>query len=216
MLRSFLIALTCVCALPVQAADPDGLGYLHLGASIGRQQDDASISMLGAPIADAGFQTQLGFSGSVEAGLFLRSGFALAASAMWPTTTSNVGTGSIAALGNLGDETYGYYSLTAQYHLPVAPRFIDGLSFYVGAGLGYMHVSKLVDGAVTDMKIADALGPVLQAGVDYRLAGNIGVFADVKRYFLSTAASGQLGGVAISADVRVDPWVVSTGIGIDF
>jgi outer membrane protein W len=212
MLRLSFAILAAGLALPAFAADPGGIGYVHLGASVVKQQDDARLYVLGTPVAGAGFQTQLGYTGSVEAGVFLRDGFAIAASAMWPTTTPNIATGTIAGLGNLGDETVGFYSATAQYHAAVT----DELSLYGGAGIGYMHVFDTVDGAVTDMAVANALGAVLQVGIDYKIADNIGVFADVKRYFISTTASGTLNGAAITADARVDPWVVSTGIGVSF
>ena len=208
---SFALLITGI-SLPTIAADPSGSGYLHLGASAVRQADDARLFVMGAPVAGAGFATQLGLTASVEAGVFLRDGFALAASAMWPVTTPNIATGSIAALGNLGDETAGFYSVTAQYHLPLGSE----LSAYVGGGVGYMHVFGTADGAVTDMAVSNALGGVLQAGLDYRIADGLGVFVDIKRYFISTTASGRLGGTPITAEARVDPWVISSGLGISF
>jgi outer membrane protein len=212
MLRLSVAILAAGITFPAVAADPGGMGYVHIGASVVKQQDEATLQVLGTPVAGAGFQTQPGYTGSVEAGFFLRDGLGIAASAMWPTTTPNIATGTIAGLGNLGDETVGFYSATAQYHIALT----DELSVYAGAGVGYMHVFDTVDGAVTDMQVASALGTVVQAGVDYRIADNIGVFADVKKYFISTTASGTLGGAAITADARVDPWVVTSGIGIGF
>jgi outer membrane protein len=92
----------------------------------------------------------------------------------------------------------------------------DVVTPYVGAGLGYMHVFGTRDGVVTDLTVNSAFGAVLQAGVDVALTDNIGVFADLKKYFISTTASGSLGGMPITANARVDPLVVSTGIGVDF
>ena len=159
-----------------------------------------------------GFQTRVGATLTVEAGVFLRDGFALAASAMLPTSTDNVGTGSIAALGNLGDETVGLYSATAQYHLglrgPVTP--------YAGAGIGYMHVFDTVDGAVSGMSVAHAFGGVVQLGVDVALTDNIGFFMDYKQYFISTRATGTLMGNVIYADARVDPLVITSGVSVSF
>ena len=91
---------------------------------------------------------------SVEAGIFLRGGWAIAASGTIPTTISNIAAGRSTGLGNLGDENVGYYSATGQYHFnmrgPISP--------YVGAGAGYMHVFTTTDGAVTDLDIEFGLG----------------------------------------------------------
>ena len=117
------------------------------------------------PVPGAGFETEGSITPSLEVGVFLRGGFALAVSGMAPTTTPNMATGTIAAFGNLGDETVGFYSATAQYHFPINEVFRP----YVGAGVGYMHVFDNVDGAVTNMDIESAFGGVAQAGVDIAL-----------------------------------------------
>ena len=154
------------------------MGYLHLGASVVKQQDDATLYVLGTPVAGAGFETEarlhrLDRSGRLPPRRFRHRRFRDVAD-----HRPNIATGTIAGLGNLGDETVGFYSATAQYHMPIT----DELSLYAGAGIGYMHVFDTVDGAVTNMTVNNAFGAVLQAGVDYKLMDNIGVFADVKRY----------------------------------
>jgi outer membrane protein len=186
--------------------------FFHFGSSYVKQADVATLFAGGAPVAGAGFVTEGDQTMAVEAGIFLRGGWAIAASGTIPTTISNLGTGTLAGLGNLGDENVGYYSATAQYHFnlrgPISP--------YVGAGIGYMHVFGTTDGAVTDMNVASASGPVLQAGIDFHLNERAGLYVDVKRFWISTDASGSLGGTPITAEATVDPWVFSTGVGIRF
>lgn len=204
-------AVAALVSLPALGADPDAMGFAHIGVSYGQQADDATMYVLGAAVPGAGFSTEGQASLALEAGLFLRDGFAIAASGMLPGTTPNLGSGTISALGNLGDETVGFYSVTAQYHFN-----LGAFSPYFGGGAGYMHVFGTKDGVVRDMRIASALGGVLQAGFDVALTDNFGVFIDFKQYFLSTSASGTLGGAPIAADARVDPWVVSSGLSMKF
>jgi outer membrane protein len=202
----------CLLTLPSIAANPDAMGYVHLGGAHVKQADEATLYMGGAEVVGAGYSTEGRLTLGAEAGFFISEGIALAISGMIPVTTPNIGTGTLAGLGNLGDETVGFYSATAQYHFGM----LDAITPYVGAGIGYMHVFDTEDGAVTDMSVESAFGGVIQAGVDVRLTENLGVFADVKRYFISTSASGSMGGAAITADARVDPWVISSGISIGF
>lgn len=188
------------------------MGYVHLGGTLVQQADDAELFVGGSPLAGAGFATEIGSTLGIEAGVFIHGGFALAASAMLPVTTKNLATGTILGMGNLGDETVGFYALTGQYHVNIS----DVVMPYVGAGVGYMHVVDTVDGVVTNMQVNSAFGAVLQAGIDVPITDNISVFADVKQFLVSTTASGSLGGTPITANARVDPIVLSTGVGITF
>jgi outer membrane protein len=213
ILTAALLGLALVT--PAAAGDDLRGGYstfLHFGASYVKQADQAVLFAMGAPVPGAGFTTEGDMTMSIEAGVFLRGGWAIAASGTVPTTISNMGAGTLFALGNLGDETVGYYALTSQYHFnlrgPISP--------YAGAGAGYMHVFSTIDGAVTDMTVASAWGPVLQAGIDFHLSEQVGLFVDVKRFWISTEASGTMGPTAITADATVNPWVFSTGVGIRF
>jgi outer membrane protein len=200
---------------PVAAGEDLRGGYttfFHFGSSYVKQSDIATLYAAGAPVPGAGFVTEGDQTMSFEAGIFLRGGWAIAASGTIPTTISNIGTGTLAGLGNLGDENVGYFAATSQYHFnlrgPISP--------YVGAGIGYMHVFGLADGAVTDMNVASATGPVLQAGIDFHLNERAGLYVDVKRFWISTNASGSLGGTPITAEATVNPWVFSAGVAIRY
>ena len=145
---------------------------------------------------------------SIEAGFVLRGGFGVSVFATGPMTTPNIGTGVLAPYGDLGDETNAFFAVTAHYHVPVS----SWLTPYFGLGLGYMQSLGTHDAVITNFRVKSAPGFVLQAGADMRLGDNVGVFADVKRYFLSTTATGNLGPDAAVAHARVDPWIVSTGL----
>jgi outer membrane protein len=206
------VGLLSGLALPALAADPTGIGYVHIGAAHIRQADQATLFMGGAEIPGATFSTEGKWTFSAEAGVFVIESIALAVSGVIPVTTPNIAGGTLAGIGNLGDETVGFYSATAQYHFDVAGYITP----YLGAGLGYMHVFDTTDGVVTDMNVQSAVGGVVQAGFDIPITQNVGVFADIKRYFISTSASGTMAGFPITANATVDPWVISSGIGISF
>jgi outer membrane protein len=186
--------------------------FVHYGASFVKQADEATLFAGGLPIRGADFTTEGDVTLSIEAGVFLKGGWSIAASGTIPTTISNIASGSLTGLGNLGDETVGYYSLTSQYHFnmrgPISP--------YFGGGLGYMYVADTVDGVVSNLSVESAWGPVFQAGMDLHFNERLGVFVDVKRYWISTAASGTLGVFPITADATVNPWVFSSGLGVRF
>lgn len=106
-------------AAPAAAEDALRGGYntfVHFGSSYVKQADVATLFAVGAPVPGAGFVTEGDQTMSFEAGVFLRGGWAIAASGTIPTTISNLGTGTLAGLGNLGDENVGYFAATSQYH----------------------------------------------------------------------------------------------------
>jgi outer membrane protein len=183
-------------------------GYVHFGISASRQADQGTLSVGGAPLAGAGYATDPAVAPSIEAGLVLRGGFGVSVFATGPMTTPDRGAGVLSAYGDLGDETNAFLALTAHYHLPVSDWFTP----YFGGGLGYMQVLGTHDGVITNFQVDSAPGWVLQAGFDMRLHDNVGAFADVKRYFLATTATGNFGPAAAIAQARVDPWIVSTGL----
>jgi len=212
---SALIAAVLVAGTTIASYAGDPLagymlrgGYVHLGISTARQADQGTLSVGGAPLTGAGYATDLTVAPSIEAGLVLRGGFGVSVFATGPMTTPNRGAGILTGYGDLGDETNAFFALTAHYHVPIS----NWLTPYFGGGLGYMQALGTHDGVITNFHVNSAPGWVLQAGVDMRLDDHVGAFADVKRYFLSTTATGNLGPTAAVAQARVDPWIVSTGL----
>jgi outer membrane protein len=110
-------------------------------------------------------------------------------------------------------------TFTAKYHLP-----LDGAKPYVGAGLTYFLWIKDKPGAatiplgVTDTRLSDELGFVLQTGLDIPVGDKgFGVSFDAKRYFVDTTARWYVGDtLAIETRHRLDPWVLSAGVSYRF
>ena len=66
--------------------------------------------------------------------------------------------------------------------------------------------------AINKVGFDAAVGPALQAGVDYNLTGHWFLYADAKRMFLNTGA--RINGGIIRARTSFDPTVI--GLGIDY
>ncbi len=121
------------------------------------------------------------------------------------------GAGSIAALGSLGRSWLLPPTLTLQYH------FTDFGAFkpYIGGGINYTWFFNTNSNALSNFSLRDNVGYVAQFGFDYALDDHWGWNVDVKRVFLLTTASGNLGastGPRVTAPLRLDPWLIGTGL----
>ena len=120
--------------------------------------------------------------------------------------------GSIASVGDIGDTWIFPPALTAQYHFNPDGTFKP----YVGAGVQYIHFfnesSKLGPG--TSFALDDGFGFTLQGGLDIAVGDGWYLNADVKKTWLGMDA--RSGGTGITADVDLDPLVVSAGFGYRF
>ena len=130
------------------------------------------------------------------------------------TTTNHNITAVGTALGDvdLGDVWLLPPVLTAQYHFDP-----DGqISPYVGArfNLTLFYGVDAPGGVVTDVDYQDKISFALQAGADYKLEDNWSLNLDTKKVWLNTNVA--LNGGAIAADVDLDPWILSVGVGYRF
>ncbi|HEX7073678.1 MAG TPA: OmpW family outer membrane protein [Hyphomicrobiaceae bacterium] len=107
-------------------------------------------------------------------------------------------------------------ALTLQYHFD----HWGGFKPYIGAGIHYMYffnegrsdfVAPL-NGA--RLKLDDALGFTVQAGVDIEIANGWYLNADIKKTWIDTDASWE--GTPVTAEVDIDPWIYTVGIGYRF
>ena len=100
-------------------------------------------------------------------------------------------------------------TLTVQYHPLPDSRF----SPYVGAGVNYTIFYGEKDVSLTGLKVHNSFGLALQAGVDYAVSGPWSVNLDVKKIFLRPEAVTS----TLRVDnVKIDPWLVSVGVGYRF
>lgn len=90
---------------------------------------------------------------------------------------------------------------------------------YVGAGgqaLFFFNTDARLPG-FTDAKIDTAFGPTIQAGVDIPINQSFTLNVDIKKSFYSTDATLTGGGSTVRAkNIRLDPLIVSAGVGFRF
>lgn len=131
------------------------------------------------------------------------------------------GRGGLAGAGLVSNATIVPATLTLKYHFGEA----GGVQPYVGAGPTYFIFIDEKPGATaralgaTRQQMNDHFGVALQAGVDIPVNdGGMVVSLDAKRYFLSTSAHwfNAAGTEVLATRHRIDPWVLSAGIGFRF
>lgn len=115
-------------------------------------------------------------------------------------------------LGNVADFWVFPPALTLQYHFDS----MGGFKPYVGAGVQYiLPFSENGKGALAgaDVEVDDALGFVLQAGIDVELGQGWYLNADIKKTWIEHTVS--VNGVE-QYDLGIDPLIVSVGVGYRF
>lgn len=168
----------------------------------------------------------------LEFGLFVTPNIALAISAgvppllhakatdftlaYFPAAPVNFGTNL------LGSSRWGPAMLLVQYHFNNFGAFQP----YVGLGPVYLlNFGNIADGIlVRNFSISQEWGFALQAGFNYMITPNIGIFVDGKKVWLSTDVTGTVvgtdalyaSGIPIRTHVQLDPWVASTGLTLKF
>jgi len=107
-------------------------------------------------------------------------------------------------------------TFTLKYHFGEGTKVTP----YVGAGptyflfLGEKPGAAAVAAGADGFKMNDKVGLALQAGVDVPLGNNLALSLDAKRYFLTTSAHWYANGVeVIGTHHKLDPWVLSVGVG---
>jgi len=121
----------------------------------------------------------------------------------WNTGSSEVDLGSVRLLPP---------TLTAQYHFMPDQRF----SPYVGAGLNYTFFYNAKSGGAQSISYDDGFGYAFQAGFDYAISGPWSLNVDVKKIFLNTDVTTNVGGTTYKADADLDPWLFGIGVGYRF
>lgn len=111
-------------------------------------------------------------------------------------------------------------TFTLKYHVNS-----EGISPYVGAGPTYFLWINDEPGAgtvtvlgATRQNLSNELGLAVQAGLDVPVGENMLVSLDAKRYFISTRARWFDATDALVLDTKhkLDPWVLSAGVGFRF
>jgi outer membrane protein len=169
--------------------------------------DRIELEVGGAPFPGADLSTYEHATPTVQIGYFVLPNVAVNAMLGIPPTINVHGGGSIGALPQLGEVTYGPMALTAQYH----PLRSGRIRPWVGAGLSYMIVFGTEDGAFQDLEVGNDLGWVFEAGSDFMITSRWSLFAEAKKALLRPTATGTFAGAPVVGKTRLDPWAFTIG-----
>jgi outer membrane protein len=199
-------------ALPAAAGSESGNFMVRVLGTVVAPDSNAKISAGGAPIAgDAEASTEVIPAATLS--YFLTKNVAVELFCCFSKHEVD-GKGALAGLGEVADTWVFPPAVTLQYHF-------DGLGAfkpYVGAGFQYIYAfyEGVGDNALgaTGVKVDDAIGLTLQAGIDISMGGGWYLNADVKKTWIEHEVSWT--GTGVTADLELDPWIVSAGLGYRF
>jgi outer membrane protein len=207
-MKSAALAALIFTAAGAQAHAQDASRWtVHLGPAVVSPQESASVRAGGAlvPGGDVSIAGRWTVEGELQ--YAVSRNFSLALAAGYPPTFTVMGAGNLAALGEAGKMTGGPAALLAQWHFNRNGR----IQPYVGAGASFLIVFATRDGALSNLKARDAVGTALQAGVDVMVDKHWGLYADLKKAWVGTTATGNLGPIPAASKVAIDPLVPSFG-----
>jgi outer membrane protein len=204
-LSALALAATATPALAQPAGQPDS--FVRLGIAHIDLADNGPVFVNGTRDPGADYKTDKDWIGSIEVGHFVHPNFALRVMGTTPAKTYNLPAGSLAGTPNLFNDTSSNFTLTATWH----PLRGQAFSPYVGGGIGLNKIWETEEKLANDVKLSDAHGPVLQAGIEFDVNERFGVYVDAKKAWWSADASGFLGPLRITAEAELDPVILSAG-----
>ena len=102
-------------------------------------------------------------------------------------------------------------TLNLQYH------FTGGaVKPYLGAGINYTIFYGIDEGEVVDIDYDSSVGFSLQGGLDYDLNDKWFLNLDIKKLFLKTDVSVDVGEDILPVDVDINPLIIGVGVGMRF
>ncbi len=209
-LKLFWAAAVCASglvttALPAFAGSESGNFMVRVQGTV--VDPDSSANVAGMPTADAEVDTEV--LPTLTLTYFLSKNLALELFCCFAKLEAEGTKGPINNV-DLGDFWVFPPALTLQYHFDSFGAFKP----YVGAGVQYIHFfSEGTSDLGPKINLDDAVGFTLQAGIDVSLGDGWYLNADVKKTWIDTDASW---GAVASADVEIDPWIYSLGVGYRF
>lgn len=194
-----------IALLATPAIAQDSKFYLQAGIASIDLQDNFSDFTVGGPAADATVtdpNTLL-----VTGGYMIQDNLSVSFTGGIPAESTATGQGSLAALGTLGEITFGVAGLHLNYHNKVNEQFQP----FFGAGLAYGIVFDAEDGALTDVSVENSFGTEIRAGFDYFISDQYGAYFAVSKAFLEFEIEGMAGPDPASVTATLDPLVIQAG-----
>jgi outer membrane protein len=187
--------------------------YARAGGVAAFYHPGATVALGGQDVADSSVEISTDVTLTFDLGYDVGDDLSVQLMFGVPPRPSITGERAIASLGELGEVRYGPLILTGLYRLPP----LGPVRPYAGLGGAYAVIVKAHDGSVSNLRVHNDWGFVLQAGAEIPVSRRVALFADVKRIWLSVDADGTVaGGIPVDARVRLDPVLVSAGIKVRF
>jgi len=186
--------------------------FVKLGVGGVIFDSDASLALGGVHVPGASAHASNNITAIIEFGYYINNNLSVQLTGGYPPTTFLTGVGTAAQFGKLGQATYGPAVLSVDYHLTNFGAFQP----YAGVGLVDAIIFSTKDGAVHNLSIPSQGGWAVEGGFDYFVNRNWSVFVDAKYLFLSVGANGNALGAPVAATVRLNPTILTGGLGYHF
>lgn len=200
-----MLALTSASALAVEKGD-----WLVRFGVVNVAPNDSSTSLSGAgPNSTVGVDSDTQVFANLS--YMIKENVAIELLAATPFSHDIKGTGALAGAGKVGETKQLPPTLSVQYHFK--PK--ASVRPYVGAGINYTtFFSEKTTGALagTSISLDDSFGLAVQAGVDVDINKDWFFNADIRYINIESTATTALG----TAEVTIDPTVISLGVGTRF
>jgi outer membrane protein len=194
----------------------EGRFFIRGGPAYANFDASADVSVAGVAVAGGDVSVHTNTGAIAEVGYALSPHWQATFAFGIPPKARFFGAGTLGAAGKLGDATYGPAVLAILY----TPLTSGNLRPYIGGGVNYTIIFNSRDATLTNLKVDNAFGTVLQFGIEYKLSRQVSWFFDIKKIWLKTNASGVLvtpvGSLPASARVTLDPLILNTGLSFHF
>ncbi len=209
----FAAVMVAVGGSSAMAQETGHAGWFVRTGPLGVVFDEhASISVGGVGMTGASTEAQDNATLGFDIGYRFNEHFSATLSGGIPPKTKLYGTGPLQGVF-LGSTYYAPAVMAVQYHLP---DFGLGVRPYLGGGLNYTLFFGEKDGAVSNLKIKNKFAPVLQVGAELDINDKWGLYFDAKKIWLSSTATGTVGGAPARAEITANPYVISGGLTYKF
>ena len=210
-IRLLVLAAVAACALahaPAQAQSQTvKLGYIYYDP----HSKTNGITGIGIPPgadADVKGAGTLVFTYEVEVKPNVGVEFVLGL----PPKIKAVATGPLAFLGEVLEARNVAPTVLVNYHFGSAG---DTWRPYLGFGLNYTHFTNISTPYGWDVKLTDSAGMAVQAGMDYALSKQWGLYASVARVDVRTKLVAT-GATVLQSTIDFRPWTYSFGASYKF
>lgn len=188
--------------------------FIRIGYGYASYRTTGRASILGTSVEDAKIAFGGETLGLIEGGWRVNPSWSVSILSGLPPTASLYGQGAFADYGLLRRVSYATVVGGLQYH----PFGLGRFDPYVGIGLDYTYIRRTYGGSLSELRVSNGLGPVLQAGVEMRISDRISLYADIRKVWLSFESNGSIPSPIGQLPVRVhvDPDPITTSFGLSY